>query len=329
MSGGAVRVSVIAPSSPVPMVELAAGVEILQREGFTVRVHDQCARQHFTFAGTDRERVNALAALAYAPDIDVSWCARGGYGATRLLPLLDDITRNRGVPPRKLLVGYSDVTALHEYVRTHWGWATLHADMPASTTFGHFDRVQWEATLGFVRGQSPQTPWPTPLEFLTDPPGDPIDAPIIGGTLTLFACLAGTPYAPDTHGRILFFEDVGERWYRIDRMVTQLRQSGAFDGARAIILGDFKDCEDDVHRVRRDATSNDQVPLRPFYPPDHAIREIFGTLNLPVARGVPVGHGPNFAPLPLGATYRLSPDGHLSLLHWNWLRSPAPRAIAE
>jgi muramoyltetrapeptide carboxypeptidase LdcA involved in peptidoglycan recycling len=81
--------------------------------------------------------------------------------------------------------------------------------------------------------------------------------------------------------------------------------------------------------IRRDVTSGDKFPLRPFYQPDAAIREIFGNLGLPVARGLPVGHGPNFAPLPLGATYRLSPDGHLSLVHWTWLRSSPPGAIPE
>ena len=328
MNSGALRIGIIAPSSPVPMVELAAGVEILRREGLAVHVHEQCAEQHFTFAGTDRQRCDALLELAYAPDIDVIWCARGGYGATRLLPMLD-VTRARGVPPRKLFVGYSDVTALHEYVRTRWGWLTLHADMPSSTTFGLGDPLHWQSTLTLVMAHAPPTPWLPPLQFITAPPSDPIEGPLIGGTLTLWACLAGTPYAPDAYGKMLFFEDVGERWYRIDRMVTQLRQSGAFDGAQAIILGDFKDCDDEIHRVRRDATSDEKVPLRPFYQPDHAIREIFSNLGLPVARGLPVGHGPNFAPLPLGATYRLSPDGHLSLLHWNWLRSSPLGAIAE
>src|SRR5687767_4258042 len=189
MTRAALRVGIIATSSPVPMVELTAGVEILRREGFNVIVHDQCAMQHFTFAGTDRERCSALTGLAYAPDIDVIWCARGGYGATRLLPLLDDGTLERGVPPRKLLVGYSDVTALHEYVRTRWGWTTLHAAMPASTTFGQFDSLHWQSTLKFVRGHPSPTPWPTPLEFITPTPGVVIEGPLIGGTLTLFACL--------------------------------------------------------------------------------------------------------------------------------------------
>jgi muramoyltetrapeptide carboxypeptidase len=325
-----VRVGVIAPSSPVPRVELSQGIEHLRREGFDVRVHEQCGQQHFTFAGTDDKRCAALLDFAFDPGVDVIWCGRGGYGATRLLPLLDAVTRQRGLPPRKLLVGYSDVTVLHEYARTRWGWATLHAAMPASESFGQFDPVHWQATLQLVRGQPVQTPWPAPLEFIHHAPSEVIEGELVGGTLTLWACLAGTSYAPDARGgKILFFEDVGEPWYRIDRMVTQLRQSGAFDGARAIILGDFKDCRDEVHTVRRDPASDEKVPLRPFYEAREAIEQIFGAFPIPVAVGLPVGHGPNYAPLPLGAKYSLAPDGQLSLHQWGWLESPSAGAVAE
>jgi muramoyltetrapeptide carboxypeptidase len=311
------------------MVELAAGVERLRPEGFDVRVHAQCARQHFTFAGTDQERSGAFVEYAYAGDVDVIWCARGGYGATRLLPTLDAVTRTRGKPMRKLLVGYSDVTVLHEYVRTRWGWATLHAAMPASVSFGQFDPSHWEATLRLVRGEPVDTPWQSPLGFVGVGPVESIEGELVGGTLTLWACLMGTPHAPNGRGKILFFEDVGEAWYRVDRMVTQLRQAGAFDGVRAIVLGDFKDCKDEVHMVRREAGSEAKVPLRKFFKVREAVEEIFGQLGVPLARGLPVGHGPNFAPLPLGARYRLSPDGRLSLLQWDWHASRPAGAVAE
>ena len=329
MTGSTVRVGIVAPCSAVPLVELSIGVERLRQEGFGVRVHDQCSQQHFTFAGTDEQRCAALIDYAFSPDIDVIWSARGGYGATRLLPMLDAVTRDRGTPPRKLLVGYSDVTVLNEYVRTRWGWSTLHAAMPSSVSFGQFDPAHWDATLNLVRRQPVQTPWPTPLEFIGEAPRKTIDAELIGGTLTLWSSLAGTPYMPDARGKILFFEDVGERWYRIDRMITQLRQAGALDHVHAMILGDLKDCTDEVHMVRRDANSDDKVRLRPFYEEREAIERIFGALNLPVAIGLPVGHGPNFAPLPLGARYRLSSHGHLTLTHWDWLQSPPPRAVSQ
>ena len=94
------RIGIIAPSSPCGQVELELGVERLARDGFDVIVHPQCARRHFTFAGTDDERAGALCELAYDGDIDAIWCARGGYGAARLLPMLETMTAERGVPPR-------------------------------------------------------------------------------------------------------------------------------------------------------------------------------------------------------------------------------------
>src|SRR4051794_2245356 len=116
------RVGIFAASSPVPEIEFAAGIDHLRASGFEPVVHAQVPKQHFTFAGPDEERAGAIYEYATDPSIDVLWAARGGYGAGRLLPILDRLTAERGVPPqRKLLVGYSDVTVLHEYARTRWG----------------------------------------------------------------------------------------------------------------------------------------------------------------------------------------------------------------
>src|SRR5689334_5353815 len=99
------RIGIVAASSVVPPVEFEAGVAHLRDNGFDVRVHGAVLRQHFTFAGTDEQRAGALVEFAHDPAIDVVWLARGGYGATRLLPMLDRLTATRGKPPRKLLVG--------------------------------------------------------------------------------------------------------------------------------------------------------------------------------------------------------------------------------
>ena len=316
-------IGVAAPCSAVPTVELEAGVGRLRGEGFQVHVHGQCARQHFTYAGTDEERLGALVEYAYSTDVDVVWCARGGYGATRLLPMLDAVTRERGRPPRKLLVGYSDVTVLHEYVRTRWGWGTLHAAMPASVSFGLFDPEHWRATIQLARGEMVERPWRGAMEAVGLPVSETIEAELVGGTLTLWACLMGTPYAPDPRGKMLFFEDVGEAWYRVDRMVTQLVQAGAFAEVRAVVLGDFKDCKDEAHMVRREAGSEQKAPLRRVYEHREAVDEIFGGLSrdlkVPILQGLPVGHGPNFAPLALGGHYRLGTNGVLTMVGWDWL----------
>src|SRR5213078_240138 len=102
-----IRVGIIAASSCVPQVELHIGISRLREAGFETVVHEQCASQCFTFAGSDEDRAAALWEMSTDESIDVIWCARGGYGATRLLPILDELTKKNSPPQRKLLIGYS------------------------------------------------------------------------------------------------------------------------------------------------------------------------------------------------------------------------------
>jgi muramoyltetrapeptide carboxypeptidase len=323
------KTGIIATSSAVPLVELDLGVEHLRAAGLDLLVHPQCRQQHFTFAGTDRARAEALLEYAFDPSIDVIWAARGGYGATRLLPLLEEMAGDRK-PPRKLLVGYSDLTALHEFVRRRWNWAGLHAPMPAANNFPQIKSDELAATIALVRRQRPQLAWEhAPLSFIGDAPKQPLRAPVLGGNLAVWNCLIGTPYAPRAHGAMLFFEDIGEAYYRIDRIMIQLVQSGGLDEVRAILLGDFTNCTDEKHMVlaeRPDPSEPGEParkPLRPWFEREEAFDEIFGTLSrrlgIPFATGMPVGHGPNFWPLPLGGEYELTPEGHLKLRQWDWL----------
>jgi muramoyltetrapeptide carboxypeptidase LdcA involved in peptidoglycan recycling len=269
------------------------------------------------------------------PEIDIVWCARGGYGATRLLPMLDQMAKGRGKPAKKLLIGYSDVTVLHEYVRREWGWSTLHAVMPAATKFRTLK--EWENILKLVRGEKVEYPASeTAVKFLANAPKATIRAELVGGNFCLWECLVGTKHPPASgRGRILFFEDIGEPFYRLDRMMTRLAQSGVLDGAAAIILGDFTDCNDEKNQCLKpvqgearakalaDPTNAEKVPLRKVYEQAEAFEYIFGDvcrkIGIPLGMGLPVGHGPNFYPLPLGANYELSVDGRLRLLEWDWI----------
>jgi muramoyltetrapeptide carboxypeptidase len=330
------RVGIVAPASVVGQVELGLGIEHLTAAGFDVVRHPQCARQHFTFAGTDEERAAAIWEVANDPSIDVLWSARGGYGAVRLLPMLEALTKERGAPAKKLLAGYSDITVLHEFVRKHWDWSTLHAAMPASD-LSVIKPDEWRATVELVKRKHAPLPYEAScLKFMNDAPVKPQAAEVVGGNLSLWASLVGTPWQPDARRKFLFLEDLGEPYYRIDRMFTQVVQSGGLDGAAGLILGDFTDCkdesntalrapenEDERERIRRDRKSASRIPLRKVYDEQEAFDNIFGAvgkrLGVPVAYGLPVGHGPNFAPLPLGAKYQLTPDGGLQLLEWDWL----------
>jgi muramoyltetrapeptide carboxypeptidase len=328
-------IALVAASSVVPRLDLEAGADRLRSAGCDVFLHPQCFDTHFTYAGSDHQRADALWQVANDDRFNVIWLARGGYGAVRLLPLLDQLTLAHGPPPRKLLVGYSDVTVLHEYARARWHWPTLHAPMPAAANFGLYDPAHWRGLLDLINGKHPGRAWgERPLKWLnTNPdsassplaasrsgmPGESIELELIGGNLSLWASIVGTPYAPTPgKSRLIFFEDIGEKYYRIDRMLTQIRQAGLLDGAAALLLGDFTNCDDDAPQLVR-GPDDSKIPLRRQFGKDEAITEIFATLPLPVATGLPVGHGPNFAPLPLGATYRATSDGAFELIHWDWL----------
>jgi muramoyltetrapeptide carboxypeptidase len=314
-----IAVGIFAGSSVVPQIEFRAGIEHLRQNGFEPRIQSQVSAEEFIFPGSDEERVRAFYDLATDPSISILWAARGGYGATRLIPHLEKLP----VPKtKKLLVGYSDVTVLHEFVRQRWGWSTLHAPMPAASNFDSLDPAEWKAIVEYVRGQLADPPWQhTTLKWLTDPPAKPLRAELVGGNLSLWAAMAGTSVAASGNGKIIFLEDVGEAFYRIDRMVVQLAQSGAFKDAAAIVLGDFTNCNDEDNQCLADPETGAKKSLRKVWTQADAFPQIFGHLGVPVAQGLPVGHGPNYAPLPLGATYELNPAGKLRLLEWDWLRS--------
>jgi muramoyltetrapeptide carboxypeptidase len=325
------RIGIVAPSSAVGLVELSAGADHLRSLGLELVVHPHCSRQHYTFAGTDAERAQAFYDFAGDQTIDALWAAGGGYGATRLLPLLDNLSEEFGTPPQKLLVGYSDITVLHEYVRSRWNWTSLHCPMPSASNFATIDSQHLAAAVQYVNRRKPEDPWGMqPLRYLINAPTSPIPGVLVGGNLSLWAALSGTPFEPiAVPGRILFFEDIGEAPYRIDRMATQLLQTGTLHGAAAIVLGDFTDCKDDPAQVlvppaAFGETPTTKMPLRRKIETPEALLETFGSigerLGIPVAAGLPVGHGPNFAPLPLGAQFVLTPQGQLQLTKWAWLR---------
>lgn len=333
-----IGISIVAPSSRVPRVELELGVARLKELGHAPRLHPQTKRQHLFFAGTDEERAQAFFEAAVDPATSVVWCARGGYGAIRLLPYLDRITAQRGVPERKLLVGYSDATILLEYVRNRWSWATLHGPMIAGPSYLTQSETESAALEGWIRAESSKPAWSgRKLRFLGTKPKQALEGPLVGGNLTVWTALSGTPYAPPPKGKILFFEDVGEQLYRVDRMLQQLVLSGGFKQVRAVVLGEFQGCDDIPPRVLAKAPAArrleavlkkprpaDLAPLRPKLDTTKTLtrlfRDVCEPLGIPVAAGLPVGHGHGKAALPLGASYRLGTDGKLQILRWDWLR---------
>lgn len=297
------RVAVVAPSGPVDPARLEAGCGVLRDLGLEVvlggHVLDRAnlagaaARDGWhRLAGTDADRAADLQAAWCDPDVRAVLCARGGYGATRLLDLLDwDALAAASATDRgpKLLHGSSDITALHVAFGARLGVSTSFGPMVAGLVAdlaGPLDADR-ERTLAHLRSALFADPAGTTVTGSHALSPGRAQGVLTGGTLALLTALIGTSHAPPpAAGRIVLLEDVCEAPYRVDRMLTQLLQAGWFDGAAGVVLGSWTDCGDPAEL---DAVFTDRL----------------GPLGVPVLAGVPAGHGPCQVTLELGAPVRL------------------------
>ncbi len=267
------RVAVVAPSGPVDAGRLARGIAMLASWGLDVtlgaHVHDA---DHY-LAGADRDRAGDLISAWTDPEVAAVICARGGYGATRLLPLL-----GRDLPAGdsgKAFVGASDITALHTLLGNSCDLVTFFGPMPAAVLGSDEPDPRSTESLRAVLFGEPLAP----LSGASARAGS-AKGRLVGGTLTLLAAMTGTPYASTARDCIAFLEDVDEEAYQLDRMLTQLLQAGWFDGVRGIALGSWQHCGDSALDT---------------------VLERLAPLGVPVVTGLQVGHGPVQLTLPLGA----------------------------
>jgi len=275
-------VRVIAPSGPVPREAFAAGLEVL-RARYDVRYDDGVFAREGYLAGPDERRLAELTSAFADRDARAIVMARGGYGLLRLLPFID--ARALVERPRPI-VGFSDGTALLAFA-ARAGVASIHG--PVVTQLGNVASAD-QRTL-FERLE---TPGPGPLLDGLDGliPGR-VRGPLIGGNLEMFSRLLGTPYLPDVSGAILFFEDLGERPYRIDRLLAHLDLAGIFAAASGVVTGDFSSCRE-PEPTRAESPTAEEVLV-----------DRLGRLPIPVALGGAFGHGTRNRALPYGTLCEL------------------------
>jgi muramoyltetrapeptide carboxypeptidase len=271
------RVAVVATSGPVPRDRLALGIERLRAAGLDVVTGRHLLARNGRTAGTDAERAADLTAAWCDDDVRAVLCARGGYGALRLLDRLDPAAFAAARP--KPLVGYSDVTVLHRWIAHHAGVVTLYGPMVAGGALGTPDAgPEWAAHL--VRTLLD----PDTVRVLHSPGATALvpgraTGPVTGGNLNLLAALLGSPEAGCARGSIVLLEDVDEASYRVDRLLTQLLRAGWFDGAAGVVAGTWQNCGPDA---------------------DAVLRERLGPLGVPILTGFDAGHGPRQLTVPLG-----------------------------
>ena len=263
------RVALVAPASSFPQEEVAAGVAELRRLGLEP-VYDQTILDKALFvAGSVETRVRQIMQAWQDDSIAALIAMRGGYGSAQLLPFLDpDIL----IDGRKALIGYSDITAILTFYGRH-GLAAIHGPMvdrrfskgPSAYDEDSFRKVMMS---GEPAGDFP----PAQLETLHQ---GTVTGTLVGGTLTQLMASMGTPWEFDPpHGSVLFLEDIGERPYRIHRMLTQAAQAGLFVHARAIVFGEFPGCDEPggdpaIRDVLRDFTEEFRGPVLFNFPSGH------------------------------------------------------------
>lgn len=301
-------IGLVAPSSPSrDDDDIRMAGEVLESLGFRVKESAHLYRRHGYLAGSDAERAADLNAMFEDDGVDVIFALHGGYGASRLLPLLDyDCIRSNP----KVLLGYSDITALLNAIHTQTGLITFHGKVAAGNftdySLAEFRKVLMSDAVDAVIGAPP------PVEIKAGRidrenrrvrmvPGK-AQGQLIGGNLTLLSHLIGTPYAPNFTDKILFLEDVGESVYRIDRMLTQLLLAGQLQRVAGIVLGKFTDCNPTY-------SSGSSLSLTEVF------EERCGQLGIPVLRGLMIGHIADQTVVPVGCMAELDVEaGTLRLL---------------
>ncbi|WP_181772364.1 S66 peptidase family protein [Amycolatopsis pittospori] len=283
-------IALVAPAGPVPADLVDKALPVLNGWGVEVRVGD-CVRAapDGYLSAPDEARVAEFTQAWLDPGVTCVLAARGGYGSQRILDLVDWETLRTAGP--KMFAGSSDVTAMHRAVNVHLGLETLFSPMPASILF---DAVAAEhLRLSLFEPDSVRTiPSPTASPLV---PGTATGT-LIGGNLALLAAGLGTPEQGSARETIALLEDVTERPYRLDRMVTQLLRSGWFDGVRGIVLGSWEGC-------------GDPAPIRDL------MLERLGPLGVPMVWDFGFGHVPASPTIPLGARATLDAGaGTLTLL---------------
>lgn len=274
-------VDVVAPGFRCSTKELKDGIRFLKAWGFRPRVPRDLFGSSQLFSNSDEKRSLQLRRALAAKDSKAIWCLRGGYGSIRLL---EDLKRMKKPSMAKMLLGYSDISSIHEFLLSDWKWVTFHSPLLDRLGRKEFSSKEEKDLHQFVLGEVPVLEY-SGLKVLYSPQSKAkIRGEIHGGNFTVMQSSMGTPFQMKSHKGLVFFEDVGERPHRVDRALMQMSLSGAFDHTKAILLGDFL-----VAKKFEQKNIFNDVWMR-----------FARDKKIPVIMNMPIGHGVKQRLLPLG-----------------------------
>jgi muramoyltetrapeptide carboxypeptidase len=289
-------IGLVTPASPASDEKIQTAIKNLESQGFKVKYTDAIRLRYGHLAGTDAQRIDNLHAMFADPEVKAIWCVRGGYGCTRILPLLDyKLIRQNP----KIIIGYSDVTALLNAIYQKTGLIGFHGPVGA-TPFTEYNVENLKKTLiepdnqhliSLSKENLDKKNTAYQPEIIRSGKAQGV---LVGGNLCLLASMVGTDFQVNFQDKIVFIEDVGEKPYRIDRMLTQLLEGSNLSKAKAIVLGIFEDCQ----------PKDEQYSLSLI----DTLKERLGNLNIPVMYGFSFGHIQNMCTLPIGVEAEFDAD---------------------
>jgi muramoyltetrapeptide carboxypeptidase len=324
------HIGVFAASSIVPRHEVEFSMQWLKKQGHTITLADNLFSVDWGYAGNDSLRAQSFIKLAYNKKIDILWAARGGYGATHLLPMIEQYTIRRGRPKKKSLIGFSDVTALLVFCQKKWGFQCVHGPMLGSRTFTHSNKSETTKLNAIVAKQII-----TKQSIQLDCKGKTHtinNLPIFGGNLAVWCSLLGTRFeAKLIKPHVLFLEDISESPARILRMLHQLLQSGNLKHTKAIVLGEFTDCKDasplgvqdksdlqgDKETLLSPEFKKQLAPIRKVLSEKAALEQVilrfYEQSKIPILMNFPSGHGNLNYPIIFGEKITINKNGLIKI----------------
>jgi muramoyltetrapeptide carboxypeptidase len=276
------HIAVVAPAGPSERARIEEAAQHIERRGYRVTIAANVDHRFNTYlAGPDDERLAELNHYLRSDDVDAILCARGGYGAMRILDRVDYDALARNPRP---LVGFSDITALHQAIAVRCGIGSFHGPMLNLDFFNRLSPEIEQWLWSILGGDAPLTHRFAASQVICQGEAEGV---LFGGCLSLTTALTGTPYDFWIDDGIWFFEDVDEPLYRIDRMLTHLRLSGRLKKIRGVLIGKLKNCgsEAELHAL---------------------LVDFFASHRIPVVRDLPFGHQGDNLVMPIGAPVRVS-----------------------
>ncbi|MGH3005050.1 MAG: S66 peptidase family protein [Gaiellaceae bacterium] len=311
-------VGVFAPASPYQnRSDLLRGVEWWERNGYRVKLAGGIDARDGYLAGSAEQRAADMIAMFADPAVDVVQALHGGFGSTQLVPELDfDLIRSNPKP----FVGASDVTVLHAAIRRFCGLTTFYGPGLTKINAVGTPPLNQESLLRAVTSTEPlgEVPRNPDDQYIRTLAGGKASGEFAGGALWVLCQTIGTPWQIDLKGKILLLEEIGESPWRMDALLTHLRQAGVLEGVAGVVVSEVVDC--------------DWSERRPEYPQTLSIEEVLARhiqpLDVPTIYGLPLGHGKHLFTTPLGAGATLDADRQTLSITEPALASP-PEAGAQ